>query len=90
MRKLEKTLRVSGYNSAFCQNAFDQAVNHLSNRLDSIRTEMIPIFGIFARSKVLFAMSVSGLSGGDVSVVRACTYRMVSFPKDRLQEDHAP
>ena len=34
-------------------------------------------------------MTVSGLSGGDVSVVRACTYRMVSFPKDRLQEDHA-
>ena len=41
MRKLEKTLRIPGYNSTFCQNAFDQAVTHLSNRLDSIRTEMI-------------------------------------------------
>lgn len=51
MRKLEKTLRVPGYNSAFCQNAFDQAVTHLSNRLEAIRTEMIPMFGIFARSK---------------------------------------
>ena len=62
MRKLEKPLRIPGYNSAFCQNAFDQAVTHLSNRLDSIRMEMIPMFGIFARSKVLFAMSVSGSS----------------------------
>ena len=33
MRKLEKSIRVQGYNSAFCQNAFDMAVTHLSNRL---------------------------------------------------------
>lgn len=40
MRQLEKSLRPKGINSAFCQNAFDMAVTHLSNRLDTIRKEM--------------------------------------------------
>lgn len=84
MRKLEKTLRVPGYNSAFCQNAFDQAVTHLSNRLDSIRTEMIPMFGIFARSKVLFAMSVSGSSREQMVSVLASIGQ--KFHKDCIRE----
>ena len=84
MRKLEKTLRVPGYNSAFCQNAFDQAVTHLSNRLDSIRMEMIPMFGIFARSKVLFAMSVSGSSREQMVSVLASIGQ--KFHKDCIRE----
>ena len=84
MRKLEKTLRVPGYNSAFCQNAFDQAVTHLSNRLDSIRTEMISSFGIFARSKVLFAMSVSGSSREQMVFALAAIGQ--KFHKDCIRE----
>lgn len=67
MRKLEKSIRVPGVNSAFCQNAFDMAITHLSNRLNAIRTEMISDgFDLFAKSKVLFAMSVSGRSRNDM------------------------
>lgn len=66
MRKLEKSIRVQGYNSAFCQNAFDMAVTHLSNRLEAIRLGLIPQFGILALSKVLFAMAVSGASRADM------------------------
>lgn len=40
MRKLEKMIRMPGINSAFCQNAFDTAVTHLSNRLDNIRLDL--------------------------------------------------
>ena len=79
MRKLEKPLRDPGYNSAFCQ-----AVTHLSNRLDSIRTEMIPMFGIFARSKVLFAMSVSGSSRGQMASALASIRQ--KFHKDCIRE----
>ena len=61
MRMLEKTLRKEGINSAFCQNAFDAAVTHLSNRLDSIRLDMhASNQSIFTQSKVLFAMSIDG------------------------------
>lgn len=59
MRRLEKSLRPSGINSAFCQNAFDMAVTHLSNRMDNIRKDLMQEnTGIFSRSKVLFAMSI--------------------------------
>ena len=61
MRKLEKIIRIPGINSAFCQNAFDTAVTHLSNRLANIRLDLLSEgMGIFAQSKVLFAMSVMG------------------------------
>lgn len=70
MRKLEKSLRKSGVNSAFCQNAFDCAVKHLSNRLKNIRTDLLREgFDIFAKSKVLFAMSVTGHSKADMLAV---------------------
>lgn len=63
MRKLEKLIRIPGINSAFCQNAFDTAVTHLSNRLDNIRLDLFSEgMGIFAQSKVLFAMSVMGFT----------------------------
>ena len=59
MRRLEKSLRPSGINAAFCQNAFDMAVTHLSNRMDNIRKDLMQDdTGIFSRSKVLFAMSI--------------------------------
>lgn len=59
MRSLEKSARKKGLNSAFCQNAFDMAVTYLSNRLDQIRLNLLSEgTGIFARSKVLFAMSI--------------------------------
>ena len=67
IRRLEKTNRPKGINSAFCQNAFDVAVTHLSNRLDNIRLDMIADgFGIFAKSKVLFAMYIMGRSRTDM------------------------
>lgn len=59
MRVLEKAIRPKGINSAFCQNAFDAAVTHLSTRLNNIRLDLLSEgCGIFAKSKVLFAMSV--------------------------------
>lgn len=70
MRKLEKSLRKSGVNSAFCQNAFDCAVTHLSNRLENIRMDLLREgFDIFAKSKVLFGMSVIGNSKEDMIAV---------------------
>ena len=61
MRSLEKSARKKGLNSAFCQNAFDMAVTYFSNRLDQIRLDLLSEgAGIFARSKVLFAMSIMG------------------------------
>lgn len=63
MRVFEKSIRPVGINSAFCQNAFDMAVTHLSNRLDNIRLDLLGEgMDIFARSKVLFGMSVMGRS----------------------------
>lgn len=60
LRKLEKSLRPEGLNSAFCQVAFDTAVTHLSNRLDRIRLNMFANEQtIFTQSKVLFAMMLS-------------------------------
>lgn len=59
LRTFEKSIRPKGYNSAFCQAAFDYAVTHLSNRLNDIRLDM---YGdcqtIFTKSKVLFALSI--------------------------------
>ena len=61
MRKLEKAIRPKGLNSAFCQNAFDSAVVHLSNRFNNIRLDLLSEgMDLFARSKVLFAMSIMG------------------------------
>lgn len=57
IRKLEKQLRPTGVNSAFCQNAFDCAFTKLANRLDSIRLDMFQdLDNLFCKSKVLFAL----------------------------------
>ena len=61
MRAFEKSIRPEKVNAAYCQNAFDIAVTHLSNRLDNIRLDMCrECKSIFTTSKVLFAMSIDG------------------------------
>lgn len=63
VRAFEKANRPAGINSAFCQNAFDEAFTKLANRLDAIRLEMYRRDQtIFTQSKVLFAMSAAGKS----------------------------
>ena len=67
VRTLEKALRQDGFNSAFCQNAFDTAFAKLSNRLNAIRIDMYQEMpGIFTQSKVLFAMGVMHRSKDDM------------------------
>ena len=67
MRELEKTTRPEGINSAFCQNAFDMAITHLSNRMENIRQDMYKEDqNVFTSSKILFAMSVEGASKQDM------------------------
>ena len=61
MRTLEKSMRQKGLNSAFCQNAFDMAVTHMSNRLDSIRLDIYAQEqSIFTQSKALFGHAIMG------------------------------
>ena len=60
VRAFEKEHRKKGINSAFSQNAFDEAFTKLSNRLNDIRLNMIPFCGVFAKSKVLFALCIQG------------------------------
>ena len=56
MRAFEKSIRPEKVNASYCQNAFDMAVIHLSNRLDNIRLDMCrECKSIFTTSKVLFA-----------------------------------
>ena len=63
IRLLQKQLRPKDINSAFCQNAFDSAFTKLSNRLDSIRLEMLKTTdSIFCKSKVLFGLSLNHAS----------------------------
>ena len=77
MRTLEKTIRRKGLSSVFSQNAFDVAVTHLSNRLDEIRLDLLAEgMDPFARSKVLFAMSI----------MRRSRLEMISAMED-LKED---
>lgn len=61
MRPLEKSMRLPDVNSAFCQNAFDMAVTHLSNYLDTIRLDLYAQEQtIFTQSKILFGHSIMG------------------------------
>lgn len=61
MRPLEKSMRLPDVNSAFCQNAFDMAVTHLANYLDTIRLELYAQGQtIFTQSKILFGHSIMG------------------------------
>ena len=54
LRKLEKEYRVKTLASAYSQNAFDEAVTLLHNRLDNIRKDVIA-----ATEGSAFAVSVS-------------------------------
>ena len=56
VRAFEKSCRREGINSAFCQNAFDEAFTKLSNRLNDIRADMMTEFPDICCSKVLFAL----------------------------------
>lgn len=62
LRAFEKEHRLK-INSAYSQNAFDEAVTKLSNRLDDIRLDMCSLtYDIFVQSKTLFALSAAGAS----------------------------
>lgn len=56
LRKLEKEYRVKTLASAYSQNAFDEAVTLLHNRLDNIRKDVIAATegSVFAVSVLLF------------------------------------
>ncbi len=84
MRQLEKDMRPSGLNSAFCQAAFDTAVTHLSNRLDAIRLDMYAQDqSIFTQSKVLFAMSAMGKDRAEmISVMKGIAKGKPGFYAD--------
>lgn len=91
MRQLEKSLRPKGINSAFCQNAFDMAVTHLSNRFDAIRKEMYAdAQNLFTSSKVLFAMSVDGRSRQEMTAamkeIASGTKKDKTFYEDCIRE----
>ena len=76
IRLLQKQLRPKDINSAFCQNAFDSAFTKLSNRLDSIRLEMLKTLDtIFCKSKVLFGLSLN----------RSSKDEMIAFIRDLIQ-----
>ena len=64
LRKLEKESRVKALSSAYSQNAFDEAVTKLHNRLDSIRKDVITATGssVFAISILLFHAVLTGQS----------------------------
>ena len=80
VRAFEKANRPAGINSAFCQNAFDEAFTKLANRLDAIRLEMYRRDQtIFTQSKVLFAMSAAGKSRQAMAAAMA---EYVSVPAD--------
>ena len=70
LRALEKSLRPKGYNSAFSQNAFDDAVTKLSNRINNIRTDMYHEHPtIFTQSKILFAYAIAGETKAEMIAV---------------------
>ena len=59
LRQLEKSVRPEDVNSAFSQNAFDEAVVHLSKRYADIKTQLFEERqDIFTRSTALFVMAV--------------------------------
>ena len=60
MRALEKENRNPKASATFSQAAFDNAFDKMSNRMDSIRLEMLSLLGsTFVSSKVLFWMSLA-------------------------------
>lgn len=96
LRALEKKLRPKGLNSAFSQNAFDCAVTHLSNRLDSIRIEMLKCAyddkepTLWYKSKVLFCMMSNHADIEEmqdaIGVILAATKKDKAFYRGLLDE----
>ena len=85
MRTLEKSLRPRGVNSAFSQNAFDEAVKHLSAHYNDIRLEMLKEDrSVFVRSKVFFAMSLAHKSRQEMCTAMAAVAKKTGndFHKD--------
>lgn len=64
LRKLEKEYRIKTLTSAYSQNAFDEAVTLLHNRLDNIRKDVIAATegSMFAVSVLLFHAVLTGQS----------------------------
>ena len=64
LRRLEKESRIKALSSAYSQNAFDEAVTKLHNRLDNIRKDVIAATGgsVFAVSILLFHAVLTGQS----------------------------
>ena len=64
LRKLEKEYRIKTLTSAYSQNAFDEAVTLLHNRLDNIRKDVIAATegSVFAISILLFHAVLTGQS----------------------------
>lgn len=64
LRKLEKGYRVKTLTSAYSQNAFDEAVTLLHNRLENIRKDVIAATegSMFAVSVLLFHAVLTGQS----------------------------
>ena len=76
VRAFEKANRPEGVNSAFCQNAFDDAFTHLSNRLDAIRIDMMSyLYDVFVQSKLLFAWCLEGKDQWDMFADILAVYR---------------
>jgi len=91
VREFQKSLRDPNVNSAFCQMCFDQAFTMLSNRLQSIKSDMYAEKqDIFTSSKVLFAMSITGRSQDEMvetmETVIAGYKKPTSFHIDTLEE----
>lgn len=89
MRKAERSVRPKDVNSAFSQNAFDQACTLLSSRLDTIRTDMLRTDRSFlVRSKVLFAMTLQSRTKEEmedaVRRIISAQKRLSAFHKDCL------
>lgn len=83
MRAFEKSIRPKKTNAAYCQNAFDIAVTHLSNRLGNIRLDMCKeCKSIFTTSKVLFAMSIDGKSKAEMITAMQDISKSVKSKKD--------
>ena len=81
VRQLQKQLRPSDINSAFCQNAFDTAFTKLSNRLDAIRLEMFKtIDSIFCQSKVLFGLCLDGVTKDEMT---ACLNKVANAVRNK-------
>lgn len=70
LRVLEKANRIEELNSAYSQNAFDEALAKVSQWYNDIRIDMCEdTFDIFVASKVLFAMALQNATKEEMTAV---------------------